>query len=268
MLILFLFLHQLILYCTSFILIKKIQLSFNLLENKKINVIFNAHKKKINNIIHYLDEVNKRDLILSISTENNNIKLWNIKNLECLINIENVNKKGFLHSACFLKNNKNIYIISCNCYWGGIPESIKIFDIKGNKIDEIIDSNDQTLFINSYYDNKSNINYILTGNKGSVKSYNFNKSKLYHKYIDDDINKMNHLCLTINDNEQIIKLIECCYDGYIRIWNFHSGEKINKIKACNEKLYCIYFWDNNNFLVGCNDNSIKIIDLSKGIIQN
>ena len=84
---------------------------YNLIDNKKIVEIKNAHQNYITNFRHYLDISNKRDLIISISLENN-IKLWNANNYECLLNIENINKIGKLFSACFLNDNNQIYIIT------------------------------------------------------------------------------------------------------------------------------------------------------------
>ena len=74
---------------------------YNLLDDKKINEIKNTHKQYITNYRHYLDNYNKRDLIISLSLDDNNLKLWNVNNYECLLNIENVNKNGGLLSACF-----------------------------------------------------------------------------------------------------------------------------------------------------------------------
>ena len=75
---------------------------FNFIDNKKINEIKNAHDFPINNFRHYLDKINKRDLIISISSYDNNIKLWNINNIECILNIKNAYKNGEMYSACFL----------------------------------------------------------------------------------------------------------------------------------------------------------------------
>ena len=113
---------------------------FNVLENKKIIEIRKAHSELITNLRYYLDKPNKRDLMISISSKNNNIKIWNINNFECILNLENINQKGLLFSACFLKEGNKLYLISGNyCY--GDPEQIKIYDINdGNKIKEINDS--------------------------------------------------------------------------------------------------------------------------------
>ena len=67
-----------------------------------------------------------------MSDLDNNIKLWNINNYECLIDIKNINKKGWMYSACFLKENNKNYIITSN-YNSSDCEFIKVFDFNGNK---------------------------------------------------------------------------------------------------------------------------------------
>ena len=116
-------------------------------------------------------------------------------------------------------------------------------------VKEINDSNDYTYFIDKYYDIKTSKNYIITSNFGNVKSYDFNKSKRYHKYYDK--NKNRHFSIAIDSNENIIKLFESSCDGNIRIWNFHSSELLKKIKVCDNLLYGICIWNNKYLFVGC-----------------
>ena len=40
-------------------------------------------------------------------------------------------------------------------------------------------------------------------------------------------------------------MIESSYDGNIRVWNFHSGELIQKIFVSKYQLNVICLWDNN-----------------------
>ena len=108
---------------------------------------------------------------MSIICDENNIKLWNVKNWELILNLKNVNNKGTLFSGCFL--NKN-YIVSSNLNWDGNLEPIKIFDYNGKKIKEINDSKDITFFIDSFYDKNLNKNYIITSNINYIKSYDYN----------------------------------------------------------------------------------------------
>ena len=167
---------------------------------------------------------------MTISHNDNNIRIWNIINWECILNIQDINKSGYLYSACFLLNNEQIYIISSNFNLLNTPEMVKIFDLKGNQIDEIKESNDITYIIESYYDNNCSKNYIITGNLGCIKSYDFNEKKLYYKYYDK--NNGTHLSVLIFQKDKITQLIESCFDGNITIWNFHSGQFV-MIKLLN-----------------------------------
>ena len=72
-----------------------------------------------------------------------------------------------------------------------------------------------------------------------------------------------HISAIINDKGDKTNLIESCLDGKIRIWDFHSGELLNKIIVSDLSLYGICLWNNNYLMVGCEDKNIKIIDLEK-----
>ena len=245
--------------------INKSIISFNVIDNKKINEIKNAHKEYITNFRYYFDKNNKRDLIISISSDDNNIKLWNIIDSECLLDLKNVNKFGHLYSACFLNFNNELFLVSSNHNYYGDYEPIKIYDMNCNKIKEIDDSEDQTYFIDTYNDNKSNTTYIITGNKNNVKSYNYNNNEIYHIY-DDNSNK-GHYSIILYKKNNIINLIETSEDKNIRIWDFHTCELIKKIKI--SKNYCLNglcLWDDKYLFVGCYDKAIKLIDLDSGII--
>ena len=241
---------------------KKSIISYDLINNEKIREIKNAHDNYITNFRYYLDKINNRDLILSISDQDSNLKIWNNNNWECLLNIKNINKEGDLDSACFLNNNNQIYILTSNEKKDSEP--IKVYDFKGNKIKEINNSKDITFFIDTFYDNKSFNDYIITGNSGYVKSYNYNNNTLYHKYCDND--KGAHVSIIINDNNKQIQLIESSYDGNIRIWNFYTGILLNKIKISEDRLYGICLWDSDYLFIGCRDKTIKLIDIKNVII--
>ena len=245
-------------------------ISYNLIKNQIMTEIKNAHDEIITSFRSYFDNINKRDLIISVSDIDNNIKLWNIKNWNCLLDLKNINISGFLSSACFLKYNNQIYILTSNNDSHDIyhdnSESIKIYDFNGNKKTELKDSNYATFFLDTFYDHKLLNNYIITGNEGYVKSYDYNNNKPYHKYCDND--NSCHLSLVINSNENNINLIESSNDGNIRIWNFHSGILLYKIETSSSPLCRICLWDNNYLFVGCNDNNIRLIDIDNKKVIN
>ena len=245
-------------------------ITYNIITNEKISEIKNAHNQYITNFRHYFDKIKRRDLIISISSDDNNIKLWDFNNWELICDIKSINNKGYLYSACFLniKENNINYILSSNDNYSK-SEYIKVYDFNGNKIKEISDSNERTFFIDTYYDNKFNIYYIIAGNNSYVKSYNYNENKLYHKYIDNNNNNLeDHDSIIIINNKGTIKMIESSEDGILRIWNFHSGLLLDRIVICEDKLYGICLWNNNYLFVGGDDKTLKIIDLDKKTIIN
>jgi hypothetical protein len=234
---------------------------YNIVDNKKIKEIEKAHDKYITNFRHFLDDINKRDLILSISDDDNIIKIWTIygnNTIDFLFEIK-ANQVGYLYSACILKENNNLYIISSNSC-SGDSENIKVFDLKGEKIKEINNSNDTTNYIDIYYDNKSSKNYILTCNEGYIKSYDYNNNDVYKQYSDNEEN--GGYSAIIRENNEISEIIESSYDGFIRIWNFHSAELLKKIKINDDCLKEICMWNNEYIFVGCEDKTIKIIDIN------
>lgn len=240
---------------------------YDLEKFKIICEIRNHHKKYITNIRHYQDTHNKLDLIISISDRDNNLRLWNIKNWECILNITNINSRGYICSACIVNDNGQNYILSTNYDMFdelNDSEPIKVFNFKGDKLKEINGSNKQTFFIDTFYDKNNSTNYIITGNLYYIKSYDYNKNKEYHKYFDIDTGC--HISILVYNYEDIIKLIESCSDGKIRIWNFHSAELLNKIKVDDDWLFGICLWDENYLFVGCKDTSIRLIDLKDGFI--
>ena len=169
-----------IVYTTRF----KSIISFNIINDKKIKEIKNAHNNNINNFRHCSDQKNKIDLIISISSQDNNVKLWNFLNMELLYNFEEMNDSGSLKSACFINDNNQIYLVISNSNNFDKVKPIKIFDLRGNQVKEINNSKDDTYFIDSFYDEKISKNFIITGNYYDVKSYDYNENNLYFKYFD------------------------------------------------------------------------------------
>jgi len=242
-------------------------IAYNLNNNKIIKKIKKAHEKYISNLRHYLDKINNRDIIMSISCQDCNIKLWNAYNWECLINIENIYKNGELDSACFLLENDINYIVTCHDEEDSSKsENIKVYDFFGNNIKEIDNSNDISYFIDSYYDESFFTNYIITSNNGYIKSYDFNRNKLYRTYCDKE--QRGHFSFIINNENGIVKIIESICDGQIRIWDFKRGYLLNRIKVSDYRVFGICLWNEKYLFVGCEDTKIKLIDLKNGKIIN
>jgi hypothetical protein len=113
----------------------------------------------------------------------NEIKIFDFyDDFKNIISIDNKKNVIYLlyNSAILLNNlNKNYIIVSNFNVWES--EAIKIFDLKGIKLKEINDnSNDKTFLIDIYHDKKPFKNYIITGNWGYIKSYDYHKDKILY----------------------------------------------------------------------------------------
>ena len=236
---------------------------YDIINNKKVNEVRNAHDNPITGLRYYPDAYNKMNLMLTLSSNYNHIKIWNLGNFQCLLDFEKINESGWINSACFLNDNNQIYFLSSNAIgFSKRPAPIRVYDLKGKLIKEIEDSNINTYFIDYYYDNKSSKNYIITCNTCFCRSYDYNNNKIYNVY-NDQANSF-HISATVNILGDKTNLIESCQDGKIRIWDFHSGKILHKIIVSNNSsLYGICLWNDDYLMVGSENESIKIIDLNE-----
>ena len=237
---------------------------YNLIHFQVISEIKEAHKEYITNFSHCFSKNLNMDIIMSTSKSDNNIKLWNVSNNNCILNLSKVNANGILNSACFLNYKNNNYIITSNRNWVD-PEPLKVYDLINEKYSTIKNSNNNTFCVDSYYDNKNDITYIIAGNEGNVISYNYNENELYNTYCEQFENNVFHQSFKIYEdkNDLIIKLIESSdgTSGIIRIWDFHNAELLGKFETYNNALRCIEIFDEKYAFVGSGDKSIKLIDL-------
>ena len=246
-------------------------ISYNITDNVKINEIKNAHNLYIENLRYFCDKQNNRDLIISLSCNESDIKLWNINTLECLLFLENIYKVGKILSACYINVNGEFYIITSNNTYNYISffkdSSIKVYDLEGNFIKVLNDSCDRTYFIDSFYDYKFDKNYIISCNKNDIKSFDFCENKLYHKYYISNISNYSRGIIYFDENKKV-KMIFLYCDKTIRIWDFHLNIIIITI-VVSEQLNSICLWNNNYLFGGTNNGIIKIIKIKeKEIIKS
>ena len=244
---------------------------YNIVELKKMNEIKNSHNGLTINLRHCLDKKNYRDLLMSISVKENNVKVWNANNIECIFNIKRSDLNDFI-LGCFLLQNDYINIIIKN----HSSQVMSIYNLNGNKINKISipddDNNLYTFYIDSYYDNKFSKNYIITGTSKDIKSFDYNELKLYKYYYDDVPNeeynkRIFHVSIIVYEDDEMVKLIGTCSSGFIKIWNFHSRQLIKYIFVSNEPIYSTLLWNKDFLFVGnVGNENLKLIDLKKGQI--
>ena len=231
--------------------------------------------KQITNFRHFYDEFNKRDLIISIVGIKNNIKVWDALDWECLANIKDIYREGNIYSAILLNNFKdnNIFIITSNCTLFKNSQPLKIYDLKGNFIKEILDSNGKTFFLDLFHDIRHSKIYIISVNKEFVKSFDFLSNECYKKYDDKTQEKKINFdgyfySIVVNyfDDNNMIQLIVSGDDGFIRIWDFHEGNLIKKIETDKNCIFSLCLWNENYLFASSEDAKIKLIDLKAGVI--
>ena len=234
---------------------------FDIIDNKRVCKIKNAHHYNIVHINHYFDKNNSRDLLASYSYENS-IKLWNINTIECIIAIDilsSVNDKDIILNSLFFMNlNNQIYIVAPFAFKNNY-EKIVFYDLKGTKMKEIkLNIKKHNVFdTNYYYYKKGRKNYIVFGGDGFLKSFDVNKNDIYKIYCNND-NIINNQIIIYDKYKKIIS----SGGGLIRIWDFHSGKLLNKLKINdrNYNLPIVCIW-NSDYLIGaCEFYGLKIFD--------
>jgi len=176
---------------------------YDLNESKKSFKIKNSHDDIIWYIRYYLDEINKRDLILTISYQENNIKIWNVNNLKCIFDLESDSDTKNICSSNFLYNNNQINIIVLyeeNRHYN----QINIYDLNIDEIEGIKYFNGSTYFLKTYYNKKNNKNYIISGHYNYIISYDYNKGKQYRKYKDGK--SLQHSSAIVYEKKNEVKL--------------------------------------------------------------
>ena len=238
---------------------------FNLIEEKKIIEIKNAHKEFITNFRHYIDKKNKRDLVMTISCADRNIKLWDSLNWECILDLKHLYHEGFIYSSAFLEYSDEIYLVATNYNYYNSPGFVEIYDLNKKLLKKLNGSNENTSYVDTYNEKiNSKYHYIITGNSNRVVAYIYETNTIFKQYKDNYNN--NHLSIILHQSEDCLKLIESCYDGNIRIWNFYTGALIIKIQIGNNWLYGVCVWNDSFLFVGCSDKTIKLVELKEGFI--
>ena len=110
---------------------------YDLIIKKEIKELKNIHNQYINNFRHIFDKIKRRDLVMT--SDDNNIKVWNVNNWENILHLENIYTGNIFLEACFLNKNNSISIITSSYSKNNCSDNnfIKIYDLSKNKIKEI-----------------------------------------------------------------------------------------------------------------------------------
>ena len=211
---------------------------------------------------------------MSLSYKDGNLKLWEFSHWQCLINIKNqFYSYGYIYSACIFEDNQSNFFAVSN--WVDFDDNLRIkvdsikvyeFNLRQYRQIKIVDNSKyNTLLIKTFKD--KNNNYIISSGKGEIRAYDYHQNILFKEYKDD--NNSSIFSFTIYKGKENIKLIGSCNSlngNYIKIWDFLTSDLLNEIKIDSIELRGICLLNEKYLLVGCGDNSIKIVELEKGLI--
>ena len=273
-------------------------ITYNLIDNKKIFEIKNVKAININELKHYLDKKNKRDLLSSITMLENNIKVWNLNNLECILNINFRDGNYFFNynSICFINNGNDIHLIASSII---LPQTqlIRIYNLIGEKIKEINNSKLRNYFVDTFYDDKFSKNYIIISTNADIRALDYNDTKTIKHYVpvseqpvkvtsikNVELNRKLHfddnhvfkdveyakgpLYVIVQKCGNITKLFAAMKENTIKIWNFHSTQLLCEINIPKSTIKGICLWDEENLLIGTG-SGLKLVDLNKNkLVKN
>lgn len=248
-------------------------ISYNLIDQKKMIELKEIHSQMIINFRHYLDKPNSRDLVMSFSKDCQLIVV-NANNWEIIFNLNNKNL-NCVCSSCFLNNSNQINIVICHGRYLRTYASnffngfIEVYDLKKNELTKIENEN-VTYFIDSFYEKKSSLNYLIAGNEGYIVSYIYKNNK-WNKYNRYDKQKTYNFLYSpiIFEKNGVTELIESTINGEIRIWDFHKKSILNTIKIGKE--YGVggaCLWNDNYLFVASRNKEVNLINLNENKIIN
>ena len=232
---------------------------FDLVKQKFKKTILNAHNSMILVLKYYRSEYMDKEMIISSSNNPEfSVKIWDINTWSCIYNINKVYDKGNMLAVCILfdEYQKESYIFTSND-----NGCIKIYGMDQKFIKNMSKTeNNETYFLDTYYDERELKYFLIAGEMKCVKSYELSTHQLFRTYLDTN-SYAEHTSAFVYKNLRNAELVECEFYGYIRIWNFHSGTLIKKIEVCKRiPLVSMCLWNNNYLLASCVDYTIKLID--------
>ena len=235
---------------------KKHIISYNLMDMKiqnKINItiLYNKRSPYENHRIiikHSLDKKNKIDFLLVLIIPG--VLIINFNTLEFLFYLD-----IYGYTGCLFFDNNKIY-----CYTHTNFSTDKFIDLKEMKSKEF--SSKETYFCDSYYNDNKGESYIILGKEHNIKSYicSSGNIKIYREF-SEGIGVQPTFAL-IKKEKEITKLFDSSDDGYIRIWNFHTGELLSKILIHeNSRVLGFEILDDKYIICGSTKNILEIFDI-------
>jgi hypothetical protein len=215
---------------------------FDLVLNKLCDKVEKAHKDNITIVKHFSDNSKRYSLIITTGFDYT-IKIWSLTNNKKLINIQTIHNASIDHGllACLIFGETKNYVASCNLY-----KTFCLWDVSERKLIKKYLTNKYLLNISSWYDSKSDSNFVILCNDSFITSYKLIEDELveYRKYSDGS--NYNHYSSIVSEKGL---LFETDRKGYLSVWDFHLANLIKKIYSGLE-LNGLCLWNNSYVFAG------------------
>lgn len=248
---------------------------FDLEKEELVKSIPSAHSNDIYACRYFYDKKNFRDLLIT-SSYDKSIKVWDLFNIFynsqnekawVTVSITDSHKNGFIYSPYILSHEKlsENFIIS-----GADEDCIKLWDFNGKFLNKEVLFDNYLNYIETFYDPNLKNFYVIVANGDNIKSFNFDDFSLYKTY--QGKKASSHLHVTIRENKEnnFWEIIESDFEGFIKIWNFHTAECLEIIPV-NFNLNGNCLWNKQFLITTGGDKEIKIVNFKdkkvEGVIR-
>ena len=211
------------------------------------------HKDSFDSCRYFYDENKNKDLIITSSLDSH-VKVIDFKekDSEIILDLNFEYIKDVIINTAYFMNNKIIVPFAFHRKEG----RLLFYSLTGLKINELFNVG-FILGLNGYYNEKTNINFILVSNSEGIFVYDIKKYSLYHKFIPK--NYLKDICFPeghiIENDEKIILLGPLFSAGFLYLWDLINKDLIKIIKLSNG-IMDICVW-NNNYIFAALNGSIQ-----------
>ena len=242
---------------------------YNVIEDEKFTICKGLHENFFDSCRHYYDKENERDLIITASLDSH-VKVVNFiyENSEIIIDLNFQSKDRVIINTAYFIND--IILIPFSSSNAG---TIKFYNMKEEYISELEKNVGFILGMNVYYEEESQINYILIANTVGILSYNMEKSSIASfipkMTLEQRKNNGFDEPYVIRKGKKLL-LIGPCFDyPLLYIWDFIKGDLIEKIDTSSGMSDMCLWNDRYAFagLVNSENNNFILIDLKKGKVE-
>lgn len=229
--------------------------------NKKFTVIENLHKNSFDSCRYFLDETNKRDLIITTSLDRH-VKVINFKsnNSEIILDLNfEEQKEAIINTACYIHETLVIPFSK-----EGI---IKFYSLKPECLSQL-DNAGFVLGLSKYYDEETKEHFIFSSNLNEIIAYNIDEFKIYHKFTpntQEQVSKTSNFCFSEaiiikTKQKQIILAAPSFNTNKIYLWDFKKKIFKNSIpKYSNCGFTDIFLWQNKYIFASLKDSASQFI---------